>query len=113
MNCKTGKTLQIITLVHTLLAHQNITKVYRVLILVPVNVQQNWINEFNKWTRKSEYKIKVDSLNAKLCFEKRIDKIENWFERGGVLISGFYMFARIIKGNFFIFIIQCVHINRS
>lgn len=104
--CKLGKTLQIITLVHTLLAHHDLTKVNRVLILVPVNVLQNWMNEFKKWTKHSEYKIKFDSLYSKQSRELRFDKIENWFDRGGVLICGFNMFVGLVKGSFFVGMVE-------
>jgi transcriptional regulator ATRX len=53
-----GKTLQVITLVHTLIAHKNETKCKRVLILMPVNVLLNWKHEFTKWTAKCNSKNK-------------------------------------------------------
>ncbi len=37
-----GKTLQIVSLVHTLLSHEDLTKTKCVLILMPKNVQNNW-----------------------------------------------------------------------
>ena len=45
-----GKTLTTITLVHTLLANEELTKVNRVLIIVPVIVLENWKNEIEQWT---------------------------------------------------------------
>ena len=60
-----GKTLQVITLLHTVSTHPNfadkrqamsrnlgdnrINSNFRVLILCPKNVASNWMNEFTKW----------------------------------------------------------------
>lgn len=45
-----GKTLQVVALVHTLLAHEQ-TRVEKVLIICPVSTVLNWVNEFNIWLR--------------------------------------------------------------
>lgn len=57
-----GKTLQVISLVHTLLANQKETKVESVLVLLPVNVLINWSNEFEKWTSDCDYQVDVYAL---------------------------------------------------
>lgn len=44
-----GKTLQIVTLVHTLLTHREQTNVKTVLILCPVSTVLNWVKEFSEW----------------------------------------------------------------
>ena len=54
-----GKTLQLITLVHTLLTHKKETKCERVLILMPVNVLLNWKAEFIKWTKECTKFLKI------------------------------------------------------
>lgn len=46
-----GKTLQVVALVHTLLAHSDDTKVERVLVICPVSTVLNWVNEFNIWLK--------------------------------------------------------------
>lgn len=48
---KTGKTLQVIALVHTLMTNFTKTKVAKVLILCPVNVILNWVDEFEIWLK--------------------------------------------------------------
>lgn len=46
-----GKTLQVVTLVHTLLSHSEQTGVEKVLIICPVSTVLNWVNEFKIWLR--------------------------------------------------------------
>ena len=46
-----GKTLQVITLVHTLLMNSKKTKVFRVLVVCPLSTVLNWVNEFDIWLR--------------------------------------------------------------
>lgn len=49
-----GKTLQVVTLIHTLLANCDETKVERVLVICPVSTILNWVNEFKIWLRHCE-----------------------------------------------------------
>lgn len=44
-----GKSLQVVALTHTLLMHKTLTNVEKILILCPVSVILNWVNEFTKW----------------------------------------------------------------
>ena len=44
-----GKTLQVVTLSHTLLTHEELGFT-KGLILCPLNVCLNWVDEFVKWT---------------------------------------------------------------
>lgn len=45
-----GKTLQVITLTHTLLTHKA-TNIKTVLILCPLSTVLNWRNEYNTWLK--------------------------------------------------------------
>ena len=99
-----GKTLQVVALVHTLLAHMTLTKVERVLVLLPVNVQLNWRHEFEKWTADCEVKIKLyelpteSGLNGRDLTRLRISLLEKWAQKGGVLLMGYTIFARLVAG---------------
>lgn len=44
-----GKTLQVITLIHTLITNYAKTKVRTVLVVCPLSTVLNWVNEFKKW----------------------------------------------------------------
>ena len=66
-----GKTLQVISLLHTLLAHGGLTKIKRVIVMLPINVQTNWASEVKKWTKPCKsYKMKVFQLPTKKDREK-------------------------------------------
>ena len=44
-----GKTLQVVTLTHTLLTHDELGFT-KGMVLCPLNVCLNWVDEFTKWT---------------------------------------------------------------
>lgn len=46
-----GKTLQVITLVHTLVMNSKKTNVFKVLVVCPLSTVLNWVNEFNIWLK--------------------------------------------------------------
>lgn len=92
-----GKSLQVVTLIHTLLAQSEKTKVHRVLILAPLNTVTNWEAEFNKWLPKchaNQY-INVVELSMLKDDNSRAAEIEGWYEGGGVLILGYERFRNL------------------
>lgn len=95
-----GKTLQAVALVHTLFSHQQQTKIHRVLILMPINVQLNWRGEFKKWTKNCSLQLKVYDLpsTGKDILTARISILETWTRKGGVFLMGYNMFSRLIQG---------------
>jgi transcriptional regulator ATRX len=100
-----GKTLQVIALVHTVMIHKSLTNVNRVLILLPVNVQKNWREEFHKWTSKCSQRIRIYELpedkngsSAKERVKKRLNEIKLWFNKGGVFLIGYNIFVRLVQG---------------
>lgn len=48
-----GKTLQVITLIHTLLANDK-TGIKTVMIVCPLSTVLNWVNEFKLWFKDVE-----------------------------------------------------------
>ena len=98
-----GKTLTTISLVHTLLANRKLTKVNRVLILVPVNVLNNWKNEIVTWTSKCKHKIEIFELPTQGAHgynlvRTRLNELEAWTKRGGVFLIGYQIFQILITG---------------
>ena len=98
-----GKTLQIVALVHTLITNRDITKIGRVLILMPVNVITNWLNEFDMWTKKCRQKVITYTLpmvrNGSLdLVRSRVNTLERWFEKGGVIFLGYNNFTKLSQG---------------
>ena len=97
-----GKTLQVITLVNTLLANEKSTKCSKVLILMPVNVLLNWKSEFSSWQKDCEHKVKVYGLpNDKSGKDKiiqRFEELEKWSNKGGVFVMGYQIFTTLVNG---------------
>ncbi|GMS95813.1 hypothetical protein PENTCL1PPCAC_17988 [Pristionchus entomophagus] len=98
-----GKTLQIITMCDVFF---RATKSHKILILCPINVIQNWYNEFGKWfpaydergeeLRKFNVYLFGDSIKT---FDQRVNLIEEWSDNGGVLLMGYEMFRLLNKNN--------------
>ncbi|CAM4935936.1 unnamed protein product [Rotaria socialis] len=102
MGC--GKTLQVIAFINTLLQH---TIAKSVLIVVPINTIQNWLNEFNRWCPLNhsdiEYKRSFELYlinETSKKFTQRAKIVQNWSQTGGALILGYEMFRlMVIKKN--------------
>jgi transcriptional regulator ATRX len=99
-----GKTLQVIALVHTLIANTKETGVKHVIIMLPVNVQTNWKDEVTKWTKTCAVEINVFQLpmqrkqNEKELNQLRLDVLKEWWRRGGVLLIGYKLFVMLTEG---------------
>ncbi|XP_054739987.1 transcriptional regulator ATRX homolog [Anastrepha obliqua] len=88
-----GKTLQIVTLSHTLLKNSSRTGVERVLIITPLSTLNNWAREFKYWigfaTKRS---VEVYDMSKYKDKPTRIFKLNEWFEEGGACIIGYDMY---------------------
>jgi transcriptional regulator ATRX len=98
-----GKTLQVIGLVHTLIEHSEFTTTKRALIIVPKNVQQNWLNECEKWTKHLKFKLNIYQLQSDVAKglnanSIRLNEIEKWISRGGLFVINYNMFTRLVTG---------------
>jgi len=93
-----GKTLQTITLIHTV--HTNFEEVIRrVLVLCPVNTVKNWADEFELWL-KGDLEIDVHEMTEEKCNWGRTDRLDMWLREGGVMIMGYDMFRNVSNVNF-------------
>jgi transcriptional regulator ATRX len=93
-----GKTLQVITLIHTLMMNQRKTGVERVLVVCPINIILNWVNEFKVWMKhveKGKNDIEVFELSKFKKVIERAYKLNEWFEDGGVMIIGYDMYRNL------------------
>ncbi|PAV77817.1 hypothetical protein WR25_01372 [Diploscapter pachys] len=96
-----GKSIQVITFVEIFL---RVTQAKKVLLIVPINVIQNWMAEFEKWLpiisssgeRLRQFQIFLIGDTVK-TFDQRIDMIQTWAEKGGVLLIGYDMFRLLIR----------------
>ncbi|CAB3405703.1 unnamed protein product [Caenorhabditis bovis] len=96
-----GKTIQVITLTEIFL---RTTSSRKVLILMPINVIQNWFAEFERWLPK--FSDNGDILrtfdifllgDAVKTFDQRVNMIEEWHSKGGVLLMGYDLFRLLLK----------------
>lgn len=96
------KSLQVISLVHTLLTHPRITLqgkriINRVLLIVPVNILVNWQAEFDKWCVKDMPKFQLYNFSDIKETSARLCLAENWFKNGGVLFCSIGIFTKLSK----------------
>ncbi|KAH7725566.1 SNF2-related [Aphelenchoides avenae] len=94
-----GKTIQVITFVDIFFRY---TEGRKVLIVCPINVIQNWYNEFNKWMPED---VRFEHFGVYLLgdgvkgLEARAQLIDRWNRDGGVLLMGYEMFRILVKSD--------------
>ncbi|CAG4951078.1 unnamed protein product [Parnassius apollo] len=96
-----GKTLQVVSLTHTLLTHSELTGVHRVLVVCPLSTVLNWVNEFRIWLKhtENEYDVDVYELSRYKQNSERAFQLQQWFESGGVCVLGYEMFRNLSADN--------------
>ena len=109
-----GKTLQVITFLHTVLNAENLTKVRTCLVLCPINAGKseremdrrerytdclalNWTNEFEYWLKDIQPTVNHYQLAA-LKAHLRVGHLSYWYENGGVIIMGYDIYRRLASG---------------
>ena len=92
-----GKTLQVVTLTHTLLNNSDDTDVTRVLVVCPLNTVHNWVNEFHKWLKgiRGYNEIEVYEISKLKQNIDRANKLMEWHNEGGVMIMSYDMFRNL------------------
>lgn len=96
-----GKTLQVVTLTHTLIKNSEDTHVSRVLVVCPLNTVLNWVNEFNIWLKDLKgfedfYIYEINKLKQNV---DRANKLMEWHNDGGVMILSYDMFRNLTNEN--------------
>ncbi|XP_013172876.1 PREDICTED: transcriptional regulator ATRX homolog isoform X1 [Papilio xuthus] len=96
-----GKTLQVVSLTHTLLTHNDLTGVNRVLVVCPLSTVLNWVNEFRMWLKHAERESEVDvyELSRHKQNSERAYQLQQWYESGGVCVLGYEMFRNLSADN--------------
>ncbi|CAG8445972.1 21919_t:CDS:10 [Dentiscutata erythropus] len=103
-----GKTVQVITFLYTLYTVRSTDsraicdhlKAFRVLILCPKIVIDNWENEFMSWLNENNLKnaFTVYKLGEIKDYKERRDLINRWQkdEKGGVFLINYDMFRQLV-----------------
>ncbi|XP_069387485.1 transcriptional regulator ATRX isoform X2 [Paralichthys olivaceus] len=94
-----GKTLQVVTLLHTLLLCEKLDFT-TALVVCPLNTVLNWLNEFEKWQKgmKDEESLEVVELATVKRPQERAYALQRWQEMGGVIIIGYEMYRNLTQG---------------
>jgi len=92
-----GKTLQSVSLAHTVMTQRKVA-LERVMVICPVNVVKNWQDEFHKWL-PGDLALDVTEMSAEKDNWGRADRIDYWYKEGGVLLIGYDMFRNLTKEN--------------
>jgi transcriptional regulator ATRX len=91
-----GKTLQVITLLHSLLTYSKLTKTKNVIVLMPMNVCLNWLQEFNKWLKDCSF-FKVYEITNVKSLKDRLNLLKEWQSNGGVFLLSYHMFKNLLN----------------
>ncbi|MBN3271609.1 ATRX regulator, partial [Polyodon spathula] len=94
-----GKTLQVVTLLHTLLLCEKL-EFKTALVVCPLNTVLNWLNEFEKWQEgmTDEESLEVNELATVKRPQERAYMLQRWQEDGGVIIIGYEMYRNLTQG---------------
>ncbi|XP_014671870.1 PREDICTED: transcriptional regulator ATRX-like [Priapulus caudatus] len=93
-----GKTLQVVTFIHTMLMNERTCgKLRTVLVVAPLNTVLNWEAEFKKWQVNidEDEQVPVYELASIKDNWKRMDWCEGWYKNGGVMIMGYDMMRNL------------------
>jgi len=92
-----GKTLQIITLIYTILCHKQIN-IKTFLIICPPGLIYNWMDEIYKWLKDIDIDevVKVYDL-PKTQKLYNITNIATWKSKGGILILSYENFKSLVN----------------
>ncbi|CAK4317733.1 unnamed protein product [Aphanomyces euteiches] len=99
-----GKTLQVITTVHTFLNvmtldedQSEVAKFNTALILAPAICVRNWESEFKKWLTPRELtRMRLMTLESDMSITERLNSIIDWNNNGGVMVMGYEMYRNIV-----------------
>ena len=108
-----GKTMQVISFIHTVFNYETLTKMKTCLVLCPINAGRivrkdflgnicsvsalNWTNEFDYWLNGIEPPIEHYQLTT-IKKHLRLTHLSYWYETGGVMIMGYDIYRRLASG---------------
>ncbi|GFS20517.1 alpha thalassemia/mental retardation syndrome X-linked homolog [Elysia marginata] len=92
-----GKTLSVISFVHTILSHSKVLNQKTCLVVSPLNTVLNWQNEWGLWLDEED---QLDVWELASCKQNpaRADMLKEWHASGGVMIIGYEMYRNLSQG---------------
>lgn len=99
-----GKTFQIVVFLHTIMTN-NLTRghIKKVLVIIPLNVAKNWVNEFEKWFTECKLDLNIflyEMINVK-NFNDRLKLLESWDKNGGIMFITITLYSQLVQGKKF------------
>lgn len=94
-----GKTLQLITLIHTLISYPQL-KTKRILVICPKSTIMNWKDEFLHWLDGIDTKnLKIDYLGDTMKIQERVNLLKKWHtsSRPGVFLINYEAFRNLVN----------------
>ncbi|XP_066287037.1 transcriptional regulator ATRX homolog isoform X4 [Branchiostoma lanceolatum] len=92
-----GKTLQVVTLVHTVVSSDVLPDVKTCLVVCPINTVLNWKKEFEMWLDEED-QLDVWELSSIVSNQTRKWTLEAWQREGGVMLMGYDMYRNLSTG---------------
>ncbi|KAL9033856.1 MAG: hypothetical protein Q9214_007311, partial [Letrouitia sp. 1 TL-2023] len=106
-----GKTMQVISFLVTLAEAAKSTnerirrqiperlRDSRTLVLCPPALVENWFEEFLMWTPQpmAENIENIWKVNADMTLDERIGRLDEWSDRGGILVLGYSLFRDLLQ----------------
>lgn len=96
-----GKTLQVVSLVHVLITHEQL-KTKKILIVCPKVTIINWKEEFELWLKNLQSKGLRIAYNAdEKSVTERVEDVERWYnsDRPGVFLINYEAFRNLVHFN--------------
>lgn len=84
-----------ISFLHTVFKHADLTKTRTCLILCPVNVISNWAAEFSYWLSGLRPTIRVHQFSHYKTRSARLERLNKWQDKGGVMLMGYEIYRRM------------------
>ena len=111
--CGIGKTLTTISFLWTLAKNVALfpslqerfqfRRFLSILVIVPSNLVNNWLQEFTKWINPDElietFGQEIQFLTATATFKERAEVIQRWKKRGGILLMSYTLFRMMCDLN--------------
>ena len=69
----------------------------RFLIICPSSLMQNWCRELKQWARPTAFGGNITCVESTVAGSGYIEKLQNWSKRGGILLIGYILFAKLVK----------------